>query len=435
MRTLTLLVIGSGGREHALAWSLARSPHVKRLFVAPGNAGTALADSAWVEDPPAANAAIDATDVAGLLVFAREQAVDLTVVGPEVALAAGIVDVFQAAGLPIFGPSQAAAQLESSKAFAKSFMEACSIPTAAAATFSDYETARRYLASIAGPVVVKASGLAAGKGVTVCDNAAQAETAVRQMMVEKVFGEAGATILIEERLTGPELSLMAFCDGRTVLPLLPARDHKRVWDGDQGPNTGGMGAFAPAATAGLVDEIVRAVLQPAVDGLAAAGTPYTGVLYAGVMLTAAGIKVLEFNCRFGDPETQAVLPLLESDLVEVMQACIAGRLDQIALRWRSGACATVIMAALGYPGPYTRGSPITGLAAATAMENVAVFHAGTARRQGQLVTGGGRVLAVSGLGDDVAAALDHAYTAVGHIHFDGAHYRRDIGRYRPATVT
>lgn len=422
MRTLTLLLIGSGGREHALAWSLARSPQVKQLFVAPGNAGTV-----WSSVPPATNVPVDATDVAGLLAFAREQAVDLAVVGPEVALAAGIVDAFQAAGLAIFGPTQAAAQLESSKAFAKSFMQACGIPTAAAATFDEYEAARHYLAGVKGAVVVKASGLAAGKGVIVCDNAAQAETAVRQMMVEKLFGDAAATLLIEERLSGPELSLMAFCDGRHVLPMLPARDHKRVYDGDRGPNTGGMGAFAPAADAGLVDEIVRTVLQPAVDGMAARGTPYRGVLYAGLMLTATGPRVLEFNCRFGDPETQAVLPLLENDLVEVVHACLAGRLDQLELRWRNGACATVIMAAPGYPASYTKGSPITGLDGVTAMENVAVFHAGTACRQGQLVTGGGRVLAVSGLGDNLATALERAYTAVDHIQFEGAHYRRDIG--------
>jgi phosphoribosylamine---glycine ligase len=429
MRTLTLLLIGSGGREHALAWSLARSGQVKQLLVAPGNGGTT-----WSGAPPASNVAIDVTDVAGLLAFACDHGVDLTLVGPEVALAAGVVDAFQAAGLPIFGPTQAAAQLESSKVFAKSFMQACAIPTAAAATFTDYEAARHHLAALSGPVVVKASGLAAGKGVIVCDDGAQAETAVRQMMVEKVFGDAAATILIEERLTGPELSLMALCDGRTVLPLLPARDHKRVYDGDQGPNTGGMGAFAPAAGAGLVEEIVRAVLQPAVDGMAARGTPYSGVLYAGLMLTEAGPKVLEFNCRFGDPETQAVLPLLESDLVEVVQACLDGRLDEISLRWRQGACATVIMAAPGYPASYAKGLAITGLDAAGALDNVAVFHAGTAWRQGELVSDGGRVLAVSGLGNDLPAALERAYTGVGQVRFEGAHYRRDIG-YRPPGKT
>jgi phosphoribosylamine---glycine ligase len=249
-------------------------------------------------------------------------------------------------------------------------------------------------------------------------------------MVENAFGDAGSTVLIEERLSGPELSLMAFCDGRTVLPMLPARDHKRAFDGDQGPNTGGMGAFAPAAGDDLVQEIVRTALQPAVDGMAARGAPYRGVLYAGLMLTAAGPRVLEFNCRFGDPETQAVLPLLESDLVEVMQACAGGRLDQIDLRWRPGACAAVILAAPGYPGSYAKGLPIAGVEEAAAMEQVAVFHAGTTRRDGQLVSDGGRVLAVSGLGEDLTAALDRAYTAVSHIEFDGAHYRRDIGRTR-----
>lgn len=440
MTARNALIIGSGGREHALAWSLARSPIVQHIYLAPGNGGTT-----W----PAAEGRAAATninllpdDFPALITFAQEKKIGLTVVGPEVPLAAGLVDTFQAHGLPIFGPNQAAAQLEASKAFAKEFMVRHDIPTGAYRSFGNYEAARAYLDVTAQnrpdddlPLVVKASGLAAGKGVIMCDTRGEAEAAIRQIMVEQAFGLAGDQVVIEERLSGPELSVLAFSDGRTVVTMPPARDHKRVYDHDQGPNTGGMGAYAPVPglEPGLVDQIKQAVLQPAVDGMAAQGTPYIGVLYAGLMLTDDGPQVLEFNCRFGDPETQVILPLLASDLAEILLACIEGRLSEVDIAWRPQSCATVVMASEGYPGSYPKGRPVTGLneeqdSPAQAAE-VIVFHAGTSRQHGQLVTAGGRVLAVSALGPDLPAALERAYDTVETIHFDGAHYRRDIGQF------
>ncbi|MGB5058608.1 MAG: phosphoribosylamine--glycine ligase, partial [Candidatus Promineifilaceae bacterium] len=378
---MKILIVGSGGREHALAWKLAQSPLVEEIFIAPGNAGTGLIGT---------NVPIAVEDVAGLVAFAREKGIGLTAVGPEIPLALGLVDAFQAAGLTVFGPTQAAAQLETSKAFAKAFMQEVGIPTAVSATFTNYQQAANYLPD--GPVVVKASGLAAGKGVIVCDNRAEAEAALRQIMLDREFGPAGDEVIIEERLSGPEVSLLAFCDGQTAVPLPPARDHKRAYDGDLGPNTGGMGVYAPPpdVDAALVDHIMRTVIQPAVDGMARRGAPYVGVLYAGIMLTAVGPKVLEFNCRFGDPETQALLPLLDGDLAEILLACAAGRLTPEMVRVHSGACATVVMAAPGYPGTYPKGLPITGLEAVP--EEVVVFHAGTHHADGQIVTSGGRVL-------------------------------------------
>ncbi|MBK8935586.1 MAG: phosphoribosylamine--glycine ligase [Chloroflexi bacterium] len=414
---MKILIVGSGGREHALAWKLAQSPLVEEIFIAPGNAGTGLIGT---------NVPIAVEDVAGLVAFAREKGIGLTAVGPEIPLALGLVDAFQAAGLTVFGPTQAAAQLETSKAFAKAFMQEVGIPTAVSATFTDYQQAANYLPD--GPVVVKASGLAAGKGVIVCDNRAEAEAALRQIMLDREFGPAGDEVIIEERLSGPEVSLLAFCDGQTAVPLPPARDHKRAYDGDLGPNTGGMGVYAPPpdVDAALVDHIMRTFIQPAVDGMARRGAPYVGVLYAGIMLTAVGPKVLEFNCRFGDPETQALLPLLDGDLAEILLACAAGRLTPEMVRVHSGACATVVMAAPGYPGTYPKGLPITGLEAVP--EEVVVFHAGTHHADGQIVTSGGRVLCVSALGADLATAVSRAYAGVAAIHFDGAHYRTDIGR-------
>ncbi|MBK7915224.1 MAG: phosphoribosylamine--glycine ligase [Chloroflexi bacterium] len=414
---MKILIVGSGGREHALAWKLAQSPLVEEIFIAPGNAGTGLIGT---------NVPIAVEDVAGLVAFAREKGIGLTAVGPEIPLALGLVDAFQAAGLTVFGPAQAAAQLETSKAFAKAFMQEVGIPTAVSATFTNYQQAANYLPD--GPVVVKASGLAAGKGVIVCDNRAEAEAALRQIMLDREFGPAGDEVIIEERLSGPEVSLLAFCDGQTAVPLPPARDHKRAYDGDLGPNTGGMGVYAPPpdVDAALVDHIMRTVIQPAVDGMARRGAPYVGVLYAGIMLTAVGPKVLEFNCRFGDPETQALLPLLDGDLAEILLACAAGRLTPEMVRVHSGACATVVMAAPGYPGTYPKGLPITGLEAVP--EEVVVFHAGTHHADGQIVTSGGRVLCVSALGADLATAVSRAYAGVAAIHFDGAHYRTDIGR-------
>jgi phosphoribosylamine--glycine ligase / phosphoribosylformylglycinamidine cyclo-ligase len=416
MERIPILIIGSGGREHALAWKLAQSPLVGELFIAPGNAGTALVGT---------NVPIRVDDVAGLVTFAREKGVGLTAVGPEIPLALGLVDAFQAAGLPVFGPTQAAAQLEASKAFAKQFMQEEGVPTAVSATFTDYHQAANYLPD--GPSVIKASGLAAGKGVIVCDNRVQAEAALRQIMLDREFGAAGDEVVIEERLTGPELSVLAFCDGKTAVALAPARDHKRAYDGDLGPNTGGMGVYAPPPDVDdrLVEEIMRTVIQPAVDGMARRGTPYIGVLYAGVMLTPDGPKTLEFNCRFGDPETQVILPLLDGDLAEIMLACSEGRLTTEMVRVYPGACATVVMAAPGYPGSYRKGLPISGLG--NVPEDVLLFHAGTKAQDGQIVSDGGRVLCVSGRGADLGTAVARAYASVAAIHFEGAHFRKDIG--------
>lgn len=420
----SILIIGAGGREHALAWKLAQSPQVAQILVAPGNGGTDGAPDTAIRNVPVA-----AHDIAGLFGAAQRARVDLVVVGPEAPLALGVVDRLQEAGLRVFGPTQAAAQLETSKAFAKDFMWETGIPTAGYAVFTDYAAALEYVRQAERPLVVKASGLAAGKGVLVCDTIVQAEQAVFDVMQARLFGDAGDVVIIEERLSGPEISLLAFTDGQTVVPMVAAQDHKRVFDGDQGPNTGGMGAFAPAlrVTPALVEEAVRTVLQPAVDGLAAQGTPYVGVLYAGLMLTPGGLRVLEFNARFGDPETQVILPLLDTDLLEIIDACIDGRLAGVDVRWKPGAAATVVAASFGYPGDYPKGFPISGLDAAGLVPDVMVFHAGTRRHKTKVLTNGGRVLAVTGTGADLPAALVRAYEGMQHIHFEGMHYRRDIG--------
>ena len=359
MTTLTILIVGRGDAEHAIAWKVAQSPQVERVFVAPGNGGTAMAGG------KIANVELQETDFSDLIDFARQNSIDLTIIGPEGPLADGIVDAFQDAGLRCFGPSRAAAQIEASKAFAKAFMARHDIPTARYATFSEPGAAQAHLRDVDYPVVIKASGLAAGKGVILPASAEEAEAALRQIMVEREFGAAGDEVVIEERLEGPEASVLAFSDGRTLAVMPAAQDHKRVFDGDQGPNTGGMGAYAPAPvmTPELLDEVRRTVLQPTVDGLRAEGAPFVGVLYAGVMLTAAGSKTLEFNCRFGDPETQAILPLLDGDLAEIFEACLDGTLDRIDMRWRTGAAATVVAASEGYPGTYPKGRKISGVAA------------------------------------------------------------------------
>jgi phosphoribosylamine--glycine ligase len=428
MEKINLLVIGQGGREHTLAWKLAQSPRAARVWVAPGNGGTAR--NAQPGTAPIANIAIAENNVDDLIAFARQNEVGLTVVGPEAPLAAGLADAFQTAGLRCFGPRQAAARLEASKAFAKAFMERRDIPTGRYATFTAYDAAQRFLQQVDYPVVVKASGLAAGKGVIVPNSAEAAEAALRQIMTERAFGAAGDEVVIEERLFGQEASVLALCDGHSVAPLPPAQDHKPIFDGDQGPNTGGMGAYAPAplVTAALLDAVVRTVLQPAVDGLRAEGAPYVGVLYAGLMINETGAYVLEFNCRFGDPEAQVVLPLLESDLVEAIEACLEGRLDRVDLRWRSEAAVTVVAASAGYPGNYPKGRDISGLAEANARPGVTVFHAGTRQTDdGRLVTNGGRVLAVTALGPDLPQAIDRAYAGMQAIHFDGMQFRTDIG--------
>lgn len=423
---LKVLVVGGGGREHALAWKLARSRTVGLVYVAPGNAGTAWKASAGIAE--AVNVAIPAEDTDALLAFARANAVDLTVIGPEVPLANGVVDAFQARGLRVFGPMQAAAQLEASKAFSKAFMQQHGIPTAVYAAFDDYEDARDFVEEFGRPVVVKADGLAAGKGVIVCDTVAQADEALRRILLESEFGSAGAQVIVEERLSGAEVSALAFSDGENVALMPFARDHKRIFDGDEGGNTGGMGAYAPVLDVppDFAEIVLSQVLQPVVRGMTEAGTPYVGVLYAGLMLTPDGVKVLEFNCRFGDPETQVILPLLVSDLAEVMNACIDGTLSENMPQWSAEACATVVLASPGYPGSYPKGLPIAGLVETG--DNVIAFHAGTAHQGKDVVTAGGRVLSVSGRGASLNEALKCAYAGVEKIHFDGMHYRRDIGR-------
>jgi len=432
-RSDKVLVIGGGGREHALAWALAHSPDVAHVYVAPGNAGThwAASDTAAA----ASNVPLAADDLPALLAFAQANQIALTVVGPEQPLAAGIVDLFQAAGMPIFGPTQAASELEASKSFAKAFMQQHGIPTAAYASFTDYEAARAYLLERAREVapqpygvVVKADGLAAGKGVLVCATAAEAVTALHSMMVERVFGAAGERVVIEERLAGPEVSVMGVSDGSTVIALPAVRDHKRVYEGDEGLNTGGMGAFTPVpdVDSSLLHTVEQQVLQPMIDGMAARGTPYVGVLYAGLMLTEQGLRVLEFNCRFGDPEAQTLVPLIRN-LYGTLQACVQGTLTRLDLELLQGACATIVLTAPGYPGTYPTGAPISGLD--RSYPHVTLFHAGTAHAaDGQIVTNGGRVLAVSGTGATLHEALDHCYAAVDQIYFKDMHFRRDIGR-------
>jgi phosphoribosylamine--glycine ligase/phosphoribosylformylglycinamidine cyclo-ligase len=426
--TASILVVGSGGREHCLAWKLAQSPRVGRVYVAPGNGGTT-----WLERPGeiagAENVAIAATDIQGLVTFARERCVDLVVVGPEAPLVEGVVDAMAKAGLRAFGPTRAAAQLEGSKAFAKEFMLQEGIPTAQARIVCDYQEGLAYLDQVGAPIVIKASGLAAGKGVTVCATMAEARDALKAAMVDRAFGEAGNQVLIEQALTGQEASLLAFCDGQTVVPMVPAQDHKAAHDQDQGPNTGGMGCYAPARwmTQGLIDDVVHQVLQRTLDGMRARGTPYVGILYAGLMIANDDPQVLEFNCRFGDPEAQVILPLLETDLLDVIDACMEGRLAEIDVRWRDESAACVVMASGGYPGSYEKGKAIAGVDDASQLAEVQVFHAGTKQQHGVLVTDGGRVLGVTATAPTLAGALERAYAGVSKIHFERAYYRTDIG--------
>jgi len=415
------LVVGGGGREHVLVWKVLSSPHVDQVLAAPGNAGIGeVAECAEVE----------AEDVDGLLRLAEDEKVDLTIVGPEAPLALGIVDRFREAGLKIFGPTKEAAKIESSKVFAKELMAKYGIPTARFEVFDDPNRARDYVRKAGTPIVVKADGLAAGKGSIVCRTLDEAYGAVERIMEEKEFGDAGNLIVVEEMLVGEEASILAITDGEAIKPLLPSQDHKPVYDGDRGPNTGGMGAYAPApvVTEEVARTVMEGILRPAVEGMAKEGTEYRGVLYAGLMITREGPKVLEFNCRFGDPESQAVLPLFEGDLVEVLEATIEGRLEEAEVRNSQGAAVCVVLASGGYPGKYEKGKVIEGLDELQDMEDVLVFHAGTAKRDGKLVTNGGRVLGVTALGPDIPRAIERAYEAVAKVHFEGMHYRRDIGR-------
>jgi phosphoribosylamine--glycine ligase len=431
MDQLDILVVGGGGREHALAWKLAQSPRMGKLYLAPGNAGTAGLGQ---------NLDIQSEDLDGLLAFAKANNIGLTVVGPEAPLAEGIVDRFTAAGLKVFGPSQGAAQLEASKAFAKAFMVEFHIPTARYASFTDYDEAHAYLARLTTGVVVKADGLAAGKGVFICETFIEAEHALQLLLLNKSFGEAGSTVVIEELLTGPEVSLLAFCDGKSAVMMPPARDYKRIFDGNEGNNTGGMGAYAPVpeVSAAMLAEIDQQVIRPTLSGMAARGTPYKGVLYAGLMLTPNGLRVLEFNCRFGDPETQVLMPLLDSDLVEIMLACVDGRLAETPVYWREDACATVVLASPGYPQNYPKGLSLHGLE--TASDELMLFHAGTKLNNAdQVVSSGGRVLAISAYGETPAQAAQMVYHHLeanrpNRIYFENMHFRTDIAQ-PPVTRT
>ncbi|HPE59631.1 MAG TPA: phosphoribosylamine--glycine ligase [Thiolinea sp.] len=421
---MKVMVVGGGGREHALAWKLAQSRRVTEVLVAPGNAGTA-------GELGVRNLAIDADDVSGLLAAARHEHVGLTVVGPEAPLVLGIVDAFRDAGLPCFGPDQAAARLEGSKAFAKDFLARHGIPTAAYANFTAIEPALAYLQTRQAPIVIKADGLAAGKGVILAQSLAEAETAVRDMLGGNAFGEAGHRVVIEEFLHGEEASFIVMADGKHILPMASSQDHKARDNGDTGPNTGGMGAYSPApvVTPALHERIMREVIRPTVEGMAADGMPYTGFLYAGVMIGADGVpKVLEFNCRFGDPETQPIMMRLQSDLVELVEAALAGQLDQVTAHWDERAALGVVLAAGGYPEAYRKGDVIRGLAqAAKAGDDGKVFHAGTVLRDGQVVTQGGRVLCAVGLGASVTEAQARAYEQVRALDWPDVYYRTDIG--------
>ncbi len=416
---MRILIVGGGGREHAIAEAVRRSRHQPEILCAPGNAGTAAL---------AENVSVDATDLDGLVALASDRSVDLTIVGPESPLCAGIVDRFDQAGLRIFGPTAAAARIEGDKVYSKKLLVDAGVPTAAGRSFTRYQDARAYIATRDSPLVVKAAGLAAGKGVIVCDDPSDALIEAERMMVDGRFGDAGRRIVVEEKLLGQELSVHALVEGRNIYVLETCQDHKPAGDGDTGPNTGGMGAYSPAAIA--TEEVMRSIeseiLVPVVDALRRQDVNYRGVLYCGLMLTPGGPKVLEFNCRFGDPETQVLLPRLRSDFVDLLSACIDGTLDQFSVNWDPRLAVCVVIASNGYPGAYEKGRPITGLAEARAMQDVILHHAGTRTTGEGIVTSGGRVLGVTALGADIRAARDRAYQAVERISFDGRYFRKDI---------
>ena len=418
---MKVLLVGGGGREHALAWKLAQSEHLGALVAAPGNPGIAAhADCAPVKDGA----------VGELVALARRERPDLVVVGPELPLALGLADRLRAAGMSVFGPSQAAARIESSKVFAKDLMARHGIPTAAFRVFTRADAARAYCRELGAPVVVKADGLAAGKGAIVCASLDEADRAVALCLEDGAFGDAGRTVVVEEFMTGEEVSFFALSDGVSALPFGAAQDHKTVWDGDRGPNTGGMGAYSPAPVfdAEIQERAMAQIVRPTIAALAKEGCPYQGVLYVGLMLTPAGPRVVEFNCRFGDPECQAILPRLDQDLLPLLEAVAAGHGLPASLAWRREASVCVVAASGGYPGPYGTGETITGVEEAGRLAGVTVFHAGTARRDGVLVTAGGRVLGVQALGGDIEGAIARAYAAMDRIAFSGMHARRDIGR-------
>ena len=416
---MKVLVIGSGGREHALVWKLAQSPKVEKIYGAPGNPGIAQIGECVNISP---------TDIKGLADFAEKEGVDLTVVGPEAPLVAGIVDEFESRGLKIFGPSKEAAKLEGSKAFSKEMMKKYGVPTADFEVFDDPEKAKEYIKEKGAPIVVKADGLAAGKGVVVARNVEEALEAIDKIMIEKVFGDAGNRVVVEDCLFGEEASYLVVTDGENFIPLATAQDHKAVFDGDKGPNTGGMGAYSPAPVLSeeMEKEVQERVIKPILRGMKEEGHPFKGILYAGLMITEEGPKVLEFNVRFGDPEAQVILRRLKTDLVDVCQSVIEGNLID-SLEWIPETAICVVLASKGYPGKYEKGKVIIGIEEAEKIDNVVVFHAGTAIKDGKLVTNGGRVLNVTALGKDIVEARENVYKAIEKIHFDGMHYRKDIG--------
>jgi len=416
---MDVLLIGGGGREHAIAWKLAQSKKLGKLYIAPGNAGTAQCGE---------NIPVAATDTGSLVDFAKQNHVELVVVGPEDPLAAGLVDAMEQVGIKAFGPSAGAAQLEADKAFAKQLMRSSAVSTAEGRIFDRFSDAKTYIASRDEPVVIKAAGLAKGKGVVVCDDPSDGILVAEKIMCGKEFGSAGDRIIVEDKLLGEEVSILAFVDGHNIYVMESSQDHKPIGDGDTGPNTGGMGAYSPApvVTEELMDKITREILVPVVDGLNRNGTPYKGVLYAGLMITGGGPRVLEFNVRFGDPETQPILMRLKSDLLEVCLAVCEGRLDEVTLEWDQRPAVCVVMASGGYPGDYEKGRIITGLKEAEQLQDVVVFHAGTKKQNGDVVTDGGRVLGVTALGDGIRQAKVRAYQAIDRIQFEGAYWRRDI---------
>ncbi|MBY7839035.1 phosphoribosylamine--glycine ligase [Vibrio fluvialis] len=419
---MRVLIIGSGGREHALGWKVAQNPAIETVFIAPGNAGTAL-------EAKLQNVNIAVEDVAGLVTFAQDNGIELTIVGPEAPLVIGVVDAFRAAGLPIFGPTQAAAQLEGSKAFTKDFLARHNIPTAAYANFTEIEPALAYVREQGAPIVVKADGLAAGKGVIVAMTLEEAEEAIKDMLAGNAFGDAGSRVVVEEFLDGEEASFIVMVDGENVLPMATSQDHKRVGDQDTGPNTGGMGAYSPApvVTQAIHDRVMQEVIYPTVRGMAAEGNPYTGFLYAGLMIDSTGApKVIEYNCRFGDPETQPIMMRMQSDLVELCLAAIDGKLDQVESKWDPRASIGIVLAAGGYPGDYAKGDIISGLPT-TEVEGQKVFHAGTTDKDGHVVTNGGRVLCATALGNTVSEAQQRAYKLAKQISWNGMFHRNDIG--------
>ncbi len=420
---MKVLIIGSGGREHALAWKAAQSPDVEQVYVAPGNAGTA-------REPKLKNVAIGVEDIDALLAFAQDNAIGLTIVGPEAPLVIGLVDAFDKAGLRCFGPTRGAAQLEGSKAFTKDFLARRHIPTGRYGNFTDIDEALNYVHAQGAPIVIKADGLAAGKGVIVALTVDEAENAIRDMLAGNAFGEAGHRVVIEEFLEGEEASFICMVDGRHILPLATSQDHKRVGEGDTGPNTGGMGAYSPApvVTPEVHARIMSEVIEPTVAGMAAEGNPYTGFLYAGLMIDNNGApRVIEYNCRFGDPETQPILMRLRSDIVALCNAALDGRLHQTTAHWDPRAALGVVLAAGGYPADYAKGDVISGLDTAENSDSTKIFHAGTMEKDGQIVTAGGRVLCAVGLGDTVSSAQKHAYTLAKQIRWNGMFYRSDIG--------